>query len=136
VRNTCVDIVLIDSDSPVVARARAQDIRWRAREEQTLYEIAQALSASPNDGGDPGKGQPAWCPFVTCALFLGDDEQGYVCRYAHGRHGGALQVGAEVVSEASLRLPLCADGRAGHGEDLTSVLSCPLRFDGRLIGGS
>src|SRR6185436_18838211 len=29
-------------------------------------------------------------PFTTCALFLGDDEQGYVCRYAHGQDLVAL----------------------------------------------
>ena len=34
-----------------------------------------------------------------------------------------------------LRLPSCADGRDGKGEDLTALLPCPLTFEGRLIGG-
>ena len=38
-------------------------------------------------------------------------------------------------SEISLRLPSCADGRGAHGEELMSLLPCPLRFEGRLIGG-
>ena len=75
-------------------------------------------------------------PFVTCALFLGDDEEGYVCRYAHGPgHRSAVQVAPKSWSDVALRLPSCADGRGAHGEELTSLLPCPLTFEGRLIGG-
>src|SRR4051795_4275449 len=75
-------------------------------------------------------------PFVTCALFLGDDNDGYVCRYAHGPGTEALFKWApKSWSEISLRLPANADGRGAHGEELMSLLPCPLRFDGRLIGG-
>jgi hypothetical protein len=75
-------------------------------------------------------------PFVTCALFLGNDEDGYVCRYAHGPGTQALfKWEPRSWSEVALRLPACADGRSPHGEELTSLLPCPLRFEGRLIGG-
>ena len=74
-------------------------------------------------------------PFVTCALFLGDDERGFVCRYAHGAGTEALfKWEPKSWSELSLRLPACADGRAGHGDDLVSVLPCRLVYEGRLIG--
>src|SRR5206468_12398257 len=75
-------------------------------------------------------------PFVTCALFLGDDTEGYACRYAQGPGTEALfKWEPKSWSEISLRLPACADGRGAHGEELTSLLPCPLRFEGRLIGG-
>ena len=75
-------------------------------------------------------------PFVTCALFLGDDEEGYVCRYAHGPGTEALfKWQPKSWSDVALRLPSCADGRGAHGEELTSLLPCPLTFEGRLIGG-
>src|SRR5437762_5160814 len=75
-------------------------------------------------------------PFVTCALFLGDDENGYVCRYAHGPGTEALfKWTPKSWSDLSLRLPSCADGRGVKGEELTALLPCPLMFDGRLIGG-
>jgi diguanylate cyclase (GGDEF)-like protein len=72
---------------------------------------------------------------VTCALYLGDDSQGYTCRYAHGPGTEALlRSTPRSWSEISLRLPACADGRASHGEDLAAVLPCQLTFDGRSIG--
>jgi diguanylate cyclase (GGDEF)-like protein len=59
-----------------------------------------------------------------------------VCRYAHGPGTEALfKWEPKSWSEISLRVPACADGRGAHGEELTSLLPCPLRFDGRLIGG-
>ena len=74
-------------------------------------------------------------PFVTCALFLGNDEEGYTCRYAHGPGTEALfKWTPKSWSDLSLRLPACADGRAGSGDDLAALLPCPLRFDGRMIG--
>jgi diguanylate cyclase (GGDEF)-like protein len=74
-------------------------------------------------------------PFVTCALFLGDDTDGYVCRYANGPGTEALLKWApRSSSEISLRLPSCADGRGAHGEELASLLPCPLVFEDRLIG--
>ena len=116
-----------------------QDIAGAHREEQTLYEIAQALGCSLGVSDAMALIQEKvsrLVPFVTCALFLGDDEDGYVCRYAHGPGTEALfKWEPRSWSEISLRLPACADGRGAHGEELTSLLPCPLRFEGRLIGG-
>ena len=116
-----------------------QDIAGAHREEQTLYEIAQALGSSlgvPDAMALIQEKVNRLVPFVTCALFLGDDTEGYVCRYAHGPGTEALLKWApRSWSEIALRLPSCADGRGAHGEELTSLLPCPLRFEGRLIGG-
>jgi len=116
-----------------------QDIAGAHREAQTLYEIAQALGSSLGVAEAMALIQQKMSrliPFVTCALFLGDDEHGYSCRYAHGPGTEALfKSTPKSWNELSLRIPVCADGRAGHGEDLASVLACPLRFSGRLIGG-
>ena len=136
-----INAAVIDSDGEGGGDELAlQDIAGAHREEQTLYEIAQALGSSLGVSEAMALIQEKvsrLVPFVTCALFLGDDEQGYVCRYAHGPGTEALFKSApKSWSELSLRLPACADGRAVHGDDLTSVLSCPLRFDGRLIGGA
>jgi diguanylate cyclase (GGDEF)-like protein/putative nucleotidyltransferase with HDIG domain len=116
-----------------------QDIAGAHREEQTLYEIAQALGSSLGVTDAMALIQDKvsrLVPFVTCALFLGDENDGYVCRYAHGPGTEALLKWApKSWSEVSLRLPSCADGRGAHGEELTALLPCPLRFEGRLIGG-
>jgi diguanylate cyclase (GGDEF)-like protein/putative nucleotidyltransferase with HDIG domain len=116
-----------------------QDIARAHREEQTLYEIAQALGCSLGVSDAMALIQEKvsrLVPFVTCALFLGDDTDGYTCRYAQGPGTEALfKWEPKSWSEVSLRLPSCADGRGAHGEELTSLLPCPLRFDGRLIGG-
>ena len=116
-----------------------QDIAGAHREEQTLYEIAQALGCSLGVSDAMALIQQKvsrLVPFVTCALFLGDDNDGYVCRYAHGPGTEALfKWQPKSWSEISLRLPACADGRGAHGEELTSLLPCPLRYEGRLIGG-
>ena len=116
-----------------------QDIAGAHREEQTLYEIAQALGSSLGVSDAMAlihEKVSRLVPFVTCALFMGDDEDGYVCRYAHGPGTEALfKWEPKSWSEISLRLPSCADGRGAHGEELTSLLPCPLRFEGRLIGG-
>jgi diguanylate cyclase (GGDEF)-like protein/putative nucleotidyltransferase with HDIG domain len=116
-----------------------QDIAGAHREEQTLYEIAQALGSSLGVGDAMALIQEKvsrLVPFTTCALFLGDDEQGYVCRYAHGPGTEALFKWApKSWSEIALRLPSMADGRGAHGEDLTALLPCPLMFERRLIGG-
>jgi putative nucleotidyltransferase with HDIG domain len=64
-----------------------RDIAGTHREEQTLYEIAQALGSSLGVTEAMGLIQQKVgriVPFTTCALFLGDDEQGFACRYAHG----------------------------------------------------
>lgn len=129
------------ADDPVLAaaeRAALLDISEAHREEQVLYEIAQALGSSL--GVDEAMALirdkvSRLVPFVTCALFLGDDDRGFMCRYAHGPGTEALMKWApKSWSELSLRLPTCADGRAGRGEDLISVLPCRLLFEGRLIG--
>jgi diguanylate cyclase (GGDEF)-like protein/putative nucleotidyltransferase with HDIG domain len=116
-----------------------QDIAGAHREEQTLYEIAQALGSSLGVSEAMALIQDKvsrLVPFVTCALFLGDDNDGYVCRYAHGPGTEALfKWTPKSWSDLSLRLPSCADGRGAHGEELMSVLPCPLTFEGRLIGG-
>jgi diguanylate cyclase (GGDEF)-like protein len=115
-----------------------RDIAGTHREEQTLYEIAQALGSSLGVTDAMALIQQKVSrivPFTTCALFLGDDEQGFVCRYAHGPGTEALfKWTPKSWSDLSLRIPSCADGRGSRGEDLTSLLPCPLRLDGRLIG--
>ena len=116
-----------------------QDIAQTHREEQTLYEIAQALGSSlgvTDAMALIGEKVGRLVPFVTCALFLGDDTEGYVCRYAHGPGTEALLNWApRSWSEIALRLPSCADGRGINGEELASMLPCPLTFEGAMIGG-
>jgi diguanylate cyclase (GGDEF)-like protein/putative nucleotidyltransferase with HDIG domain len=116
-----------------------QDIAGAHREEQTLYEIAQALGSSLGVVDAMALIQEKvsrLVPFVTCALFLGDDNEGFECRYAHGQGAEALlKWTPKSWSELSLRLPSSADGRGAHGDDLAALLPCPLIFDGRLIGG-
>jgi diguanylate cyclase (GGDEF)-like protein/putative nucleotidyltransferase with HDIG domain len=116
-----------------------QDIAGAHREEQTLYEIAQALGSSLGVSDAMALIQDKvsrLVPFVTCALFLGDDEAGYECRYAHGPGTEALfKWHPRSWSEIALRLPSCADGRSAHGHELSSLLPCALTFEGRLIGG-
>jgi diguanylate cyclase (GGDEF)-like protein/putative nucleotidyltransferase with HDIG domain len=116
-----------------------QDIAGAHREEQTLYEIAQALGSSLGVAEAMAlihDKVSRLVPFVTCALFLGDDNDGYVCRYAHGSGTEALfKWTPRSWSDLSLRLPSCADGRGAHGEELKALLPCPLTFEGRLIGG-
>jgi diguanylate cyclase (GGDEF)-like protein/putative nucleotidyltransferase with HDIG domain len=116
-----------------------QDIAGAHREEQTLYEIAQALGSSLGVEEAMALIQQKvsrLVPFSTCALFLGDEDGGYVCQYAHGPGTEALfKWTPRSWSELSLRLPSQADGRGAHGEELASLLPCPLTFDGALIGG-
>src|SRR3989442_6801316 len=116
-----------------------QDIAGAHREEQTLYEIAQALGSSLGIGDAMAlihDKVSKLVPFTTCALFLCDEDHGYVCRYAHGPGTEALfKWTTKAWSDLSLRLPSCADGRDGKGEDLTALLPCSLTFEGRLIGG-
>jgi diguanylate cyclase (GGDEF)-like protein/putative nucleotidyltransferase with HDIG domain len=147
-----VDLFLALVQSSVVATAPASESAWiereglvalediagAHREEQTLYEIAQALGSSLGVADAMAlihEKVNRLVPFVTCALFLGDDDQGYVCRYAHGPGTEALlKWTPRSCSEISLRLPSCADGRGVHGEELAALLPCPLMFEGRLIG--
>ena len=86
-----------------------QDIAQTHREEQILYEIAQALGSSLGVADAMalvGEKVRRLVPFVTCALFLGDEEQGYVCRYAHGPGTEALLNWApRSWSEIALSLP-------------------------------
>ncbi|HKB10061.1 MAG TPA: HD domain-containing phosphohydrolase, partial [Vicinamibacterales bacterium] len=116
-----------------------RDIAGAHREEQTLYEIAQALGSSLSVSDAMALIQEKvnrLVPFTTCALFLGDDEQGFVCRYAHGPGTEALLRWApKSWSDLALRIPACADGRGPRGEDLASLLPCRLVFEGKLIGG-
>jgi diguanylate cyclase (GGDEF)-like protein/putative nucleotidyltransferase with HDIG domain len=115
------------------------DIAGAHREEQTLYEIAQALGSSlgvPDTMALIQEKVSRLVPFVTCALFLGDEDGGYECRYAHGPGTEALfKWEPKSWSEIALKLPSCADGRDAHGDELKSLLPCPLRFENRLIGG-
>src|SRR3954471_3224925 len=70
-----------------------RDIAGAHHEEQTLYDIAQAL------GSQLGVSEAMalirekvsrLVPFTTCALFLGDDDNGFVCRWADGPGTEAL----------------------------------------------
>lgn len=125
--------------TPADDKGALQEIAGAHREEQTLYEIAQALGSSLGVSDTMALIQDKvsrLVPFVTCALFLGDEVDGYECRYAHGPGTEALfKWQPKSWSEISLKLPSCADGRGAHGEGLMSLLPCPLRFDDRLIGG-
>ncbi len=115
------------------------DITGTHREEQTLYEIAQALGSRL--GVEDAmmlihEKVNRLVPFVTCALFLGNDREGYSCRYAHGPGTEALLTWiGRPWSDLSQQLPPCADGRAGRGQDLAALLPCPLVFEGQRIGG-
>jgi diguanylate cyclase (GGDEF)-like protein/putative nucleotidyltransferase with HDIG domain len=125
--------------SAVEDKGALQDIAGAHREEQTLYEIAQALGTSLGVSDTMALIQEKvsrLVPFVTCALFFGSDEDGYECRYAHGPGTEALfKWQPKSWSEIAFKLPACADGRGAHGEELTALLPCPLRFNDRLIGG-
>ncbi|HXI29528.1 MAG TPA: HD domain-containing phosphohydrolase [Vicinamibacterales bacterium] len=127
------------SDWPDAEPLALRDIAGAHREEQTLYEIAQALGSSLGVADAMALIQDKVSrivPFTTCALFLGDDEQGFVCRYAHGPGTEALLRWApKSWSDLALRIPACADGRGPRGEDLAALLPCRLVFEGRLIGG-
>ena len=119
-------------------RSVLHDITGTHREEQTLYEIAQALGSSL--GVEDAmmlihEKVTRLVPFVTCALFLGNDHDGYSCRYANGPGTEALLtwVGRSW-SDLSQQLPPCADGRSGRGQDLAALLPSPLVCDGRRIG--
>jgi diguanylate cyclase (GGDEF)-like protein/putative nucleotidyltransferase with HDIG domain len=129
----------VDSGSAKQEGPALQDIAGAHREEQTLYEIAQALGSSLGISEAMALIQAKvsrLVPFTTCALFLGDDVHGYMCRYAHGPGTEALfKSTPKSWSDLSLRLPSCADGRDAHGDELMAVLPCRLTFDGRLIGG-
>ena len=131
---TVADTWTADEDSMAL-----QDIAGAHREEQTLYEVAQLLGSSL--GVDDAMAHiqekvTRLVPFSTCALFLGDEHSGYSCRYAHGAGTEALLKWApRSWSELSMRLPSQADGRGAHGEELASLLPCPLTQDDRLIGG-
>jgi diguanylate cyclase (GGDEF)-like protein/putative nucleotidyltransferase with HDIG domain len=125
----------VQNDESVALR----DIAGAHREEQTLYEIAQALGASLGIEEAMALIQEKvsrLVPSSTWALFLGSEQDGYACRYAHGAGTEALvKWKAKTWSELSLRLPSQADGRGAHGEELRSLLPCPLTLDGELIGG-
>ncbi len=116
-----------------------QDIAQTHREEQTLYEIAQALGSSLGVADAMAlvsEKVGRLVPFTTCALFLGTDADGYSCRYSHGPGTETLLGWApRSWSEIALRLPSCADGRGINGQELASMLPCPLTVDGALIGG-
>jgi diguanylate cyclase (GGDEF)-like protein len=132
------DAVPVQTVLPLKEHNALDDISGAHREEQILYEIAQALGSRL--GVDEAmelirEKVSRLVPFETCALFLGDDEQGFICRYAHGAGTEALfRWAPKSWSELSLRLPACADGRAGRGEDLTALLPCRLTYDDQLIG--
>ena len=115
-----------------------ENIAGAHREEQTLYEIAQALGSSLSVRDAMAlidEKVNRLVPFVTSALFLGDDAAGYVCRYGHGPGTEALlKWEPRSWSEIALRLPSCADGRGAHGDELQTVLACPLDHEGRSIG--
>ncbi|HZT78443.1 MAG TPA: diguanylate cyclase [Vicinamibacterales bacterium] len=124
----------VDDTHPVAL----QDIAGAHREEQTLYELAQALGSSLGVVDAMALIQDKvsrLVPFATCALFLGDDAQGYVCRYAHGQGSEVLlNCAPKSWSDLSLRIPSSADGRGVHGDELKAVLPCPLVFEGQVIG--
>jgi len=124
--------------TPAPEHESLENIAGAHREEQTLYEIAQALGSSLSVRDAMAlidEKVNRLVPFVTSALFLGDDATGYVCRYGHGPGTEALlKWEPRSWSEIALRLPSCADGRGAHGDELQTVLACPLNHEGRSIG--
>ena len=142
-----VDLLIARLDMPATAPADSvcenawseeeglalQDIAGAHREEQTLYEIAQALGSSLGVADAMALIQEKvsrLVPFVTCALFLGDDTDGYVCRYAHGPGTEALLKWAAQVVERDLaaaavvrRRPRSARRRA----DVAAAVSADVR---------
>ena len=121
------------------AAVALRDIAGAHREEQTLYEIAQALGSSLGVADAMALIQEKVSrivPFTTCALFLGDDEQGFVCRYAHGPGTEALfkwtpKSWSELCAAAAgLRRRPRPARRGARG-----AAAVPLDFEGRLIGG-
>ncbi len=123
---------------PSVEPGVLQDITGTHREEQTLYEIAQALGSSLaiEDAMVLIHGKVSrLVPFETCALFLGNEADGYTCRYAHGPGTESLFAWPARSWDALARqIPACADGRAGQGQDLAALLACPLVNDGQRLG--
>ena len=136
---TAAPVALPDAWTEADESVALQDIAGAHREEQTLYEVAQLLGSSLGIDDAMAHIQEKvtrLVPFSTCALFLGDEHNGYSCRYAHGAGTEALfKWEPRSWSELSMRLPSQADGRGAHGEELTALLPCPLTHDGRLIGG-
>ncbi len=110
-----------------------QDIAGAHREEQTLYEIAQALGCSLGVSDAMALIQEKvsrLVPFVTCALFLGDDDRRLrLPLRARPGHRSALQVGAEVV-ERNLAAPARVrrrPRRARRGTDVAAAVPAALR---------
>ena len=100
------------------------------REEQTLYEIAQALGLEPGrlrcDGADSGQGQPPGSVRDLCAVPRRRHRRLCLPVCAWARHRSAVQVGAASRGARSrLRLPSCADGRGAHGEELIVAAALP-----------
>src|SRR6266850_7239080 len=116
-----------------------RDIAGTHREEQTLYEIAQGLGSSLGVSDAMALIQAKvsrLVPFTTCALFLRDDHEGYVCRYAHGPGAEALlKWTPKSWTDLSLRFPPREDGEEAHPGELPALLPCPLTFERQLIGG-
>ena len=110
-----------------------QDIAGAHREEQTLYEIAQALGSSLGVADAMAlihDKVSRLVPFVTCALFLGDDEDGYVCRYAHGPGTEALFKWHAEVVERDLAAPAGVrrrPRRARRRADVAAALPADVR---------
>src|SRR5258706_3268321 len=78
-----VNATVVETDSEAAGdQVALQDITGAHREEQTLYEIAQPLGSSLGVAEAVAVIQAKvsrLVPFVTCALFLGDDEQRDAC---------------------------------------------------------
>ncbi len=110
-----------------------QDIAGAHREEQTLYEIAQALGSSLGVADAMALIQDKvsrLVPFTTCALFLGDDERGVrLPLRARPRHRSAVQVDAEVVERhrAAAAVVRRRPRRARRGADGAAAVPADVR---------
>lgn len=129
---------VMDAWAEVDSSIGLRDIAGAHLEEQTLYDIAQALGSSLGIDEAMALLQDKvtrLVPFSTFALFLGGEDAGYVCRYAHGPGTEALMKWSpRTWQELSVRMPSNADGRGAHGEELAALLPCPLTQDDTLIG--
>ena len=110
-----------------------QHIAGAHHEALTLYDIALALGSSLGVSDAMAlidSKMRTLVPFTTCALFLGDDDAGYRCRYAEGP-------GAELLAESTPArfAEFTSDLLLGGNErELPTLFARPLSAHGSVLG--
>jgi diguanylate cyclase (GGDEF)-like protein len=118
------------------------DIAGAHREEQMLLYISQALSASlrVSDTLALVSSSMVECvPFVSCALFLFDEEsQLFLCRHVAGAQHDEIRgmVAAQIESLTEMLPAQPVQGRTPgvYGQRIQSVLVSPLQIDDQTLG--